>query len=83
MDQEPVVTNGVGIPSHSELLREGTAVGLRNELHPNWMMPGNEHPNTPAIFFVDFPKVGHKIDLFEPGPQANPIGPQHIQEQAV
>ena len=35
------------------------------------MMPGNEHPNTPAIFFVDFPKVGHKIDLFEPGPQEN------------
>lgn len=45
-------------------------------------MPWNEHRNTPAIFFVDAPKVGHKIDLFEPGPQANPVGPQHIQEQA-
>jgi len=36
-----------------------------------------------GTFFVDVPKVGHKIDLFEPDPQGNPIGPQHIQEQAV
>jgi len=42
-------------------------------------MPGNEHRNTPAIFFVDAP-VGHKIDQFEPGPQANPVGPQQIQD---
>jgi hypothetical protein len=70
-------------PVASRTGAEGTAVGLRSELHPNWTMPGNEHRNTPAIFFVDAPKVGHKIDLFEPGPQANPVGPQHIQEQAI
>ena len=46
-------------------------------------MAGNEHRDTPATFLVDVPKVGHKIDLLEPGPQANPIGPQHIEEQAV
>jgi len=34
-------------------------------------------------FFVDVPKVGHKINLLEPAPQANPVRPQHIEEQAV
>ena len=33
------------------------------------------------VFFVDAVKVGYKIDLFEPGSQANPVGPQHFQSR--
>ena len=59
----------------SRTAAEGTAVGLRNEIHPNWTMPGNEHRKHARNIFVDVPKVGHKIDLFEPGSQGNPVGP--------
>jgi hypothetical protein len=65
-----LATNGLGIPSHPELVRREQQRAEGTNYIPTGRCQGMGI-GTPAIFFVDAPNVGHKIDLFEPGPQAN------------